>query len=38
MINLLEEAARNAALVARGPQYEEQYRRAVTPNPGRLPD
>jgi hypothetical protein len=38
MINLLNEAAQNAALVARGPQYAEQYRLATTPNPDRLPD
>ena len=38
MINLLRLGAENAALLARRDQYEEQYQRAITPNPLRLPD
>lgn len=38
MINLLRLGAENAALRERRDQYEEQYRRATTPDPERLPD
>jgi len=38
MINLLKEAAQNKALAVREPQYEQQYERAITPDPKRLPD
>ncbi|MRI57570.1 hypothetical protein D8770_27140 [Methylobacterium sp. DB1607] len=38
MVNLLEYAAKNAALNARGPQYQAQYTAATTPRPDRLPD
>ena len=38
MINLLQLGAENAALLARRDRYEEQYERAITPDPSRLPD
>lgn len=38
MVNLLEIAAPNAAMAARGNRYREQYSKAITADPRRLPD
>jgi adenylate kinase len=38
MINLLDVAAPNAAMSQQGDQYRDQYKRATTPDPKRLPN
>ncbi len=38
VINLLELAAPNAAMLTQGDAYRRQFRNATTPNPGRLPE